>query len=223
MYPAHFMKPCIGITVDYHEKRHRVAAAYSNAVQKAGGVPILLPPLVGLESHFLTICDGFIFSGGDDPAMEYWGIETHTHAIPVSIERQTFELSLLTHLQKHLEVPVLGVCLGMQWMGLLAGGTLNQHLEEPFATNHKESSHLISGLIGEGVVHSHHHQAMSSVGSLDVVATAEDGVIEAVQDPNHHWYIGVQWHPERTDDLQLGLGLFSQLVQACSKQKAAIQ
>ena len=108
-------------------------------------------------------------------------------------------------------------------MALLSGGTLNQDLEEPLATNHKESSHLVSGSIGEGVVHSHHHQAMSSVGSLMVVAVAEDGVIEAVQDPNHHWYVGVQWHPERTDDPHLGQGLFTKLVQACSQQKVEIQ
>ncbi len=223
MYPAHSMKPCIGITVDYHEKRHRVAVAYSEAVQRAGGIPVLLPSLAGLESHFLNICDGFIFSGGDDPTMEHWGIATHPCATPVSIERQTFELSLLTLLQSHREVPVLGVCLGMQWMALLAGGTLNQDLEEPHATNHKESDHLVTGSIGEGMVHSHHHQAMNSVGSLKVVAVAEDGVIEAVQDPNHHWYFGVQWHPERTDDPQLGQGLFTKLLQACSEQKVEIQ
>ena len=76
----------------------------------------------------------------------------------------------------------------------------------------------ISGsLVRAGVVHSHHHQAMTSAGSLTVVATSDDGVIEAVQDVNRLWYIGVQWHPERTEDVQLGQGLFTQLVKSSTK------
>ncbi len=222
MYPAHSMKPVIGITADHHEKRHRVATAYSEAVQKAGGVPILIPPILGIESHYLTLCDGFVFSGGDDPTMEAWGIKTHPSATPVSVERQTFEVSLLTSLQKHEEVPVLGVCLGMQWMGLLAGGTLEQNLPEPFAANHKEADHFVSGSIGEGVVHSHHHQALSSVGSLEIAAVSEDGIIEAVKSVKHFWYTGVQWHPERTADQKLGQDLFVQLVHASAQQKVSL-
>jgi len=135
----------------------------------------------------------------------------------VSTERQAFELGLLKELKSSPDIPVLGVCLGMQWMCLLAGGSIEQDLAEPFATNHKESSHQITGTLGEGLVYSHHHQAITVAGSLDVIATAEDGIIEAVRDASRRWYIGVQWHPERTENNTLGQDLFLQLIHECSK------
>lgn len=215
------MSPIIGITADHHEIRYQVSMAYALVVIKAGGIPIILPPIIGMESHYLTVCDGFIFTGGDDPRMEEWGIETNPNTTPVAKQRQAFEISLLKALQQHPEVPVLGVCLGMQWMCLLAHGTIEQDLPEPYASHHNNNSHAISGSLGSGVVYSHHHQAMTSAGSLTVVATSEDGVIEAVQDLNRLWYIGVQWHPERTEDVQLGQGIFNQLVKSSTKTEAS--
>ena len=208
------MPPMIGITSDLHETRHRVSGAYANAVLNAGGIPIILPPLIGEESKYISICDGFVFSGGDDPNMERWGVSTHPSATVVRKQRQEFELSLLEKLQPLPEVPVLGVCLGMQWMGLIAGGILDQDLSSPIAENHADTEHAIEGTIGSGLVHSHHHQAMTTSGNLMVAARAEDGVIEAIQDGSRNWYVGVQWHPERTTDGVLGQGLFDQLVAA---------
>ena len=97
---------------------------------------------------------------------------------------------------------------------MLAGGTLNQDIEEPFATNHKDTSHQVQGELGSGLVHSHHHQALTDAGNLSVVAQSEDGLIEAVQDCSRPWYVGVQWHPERTENEVLGQKLFDQLVKA---------
>jgi len=216
------MTTIIGITADLHEKRHRTAVAYSNAILTAGGIPIIIPPISGLETEFIEICDGFVFTGGDDPNMEEWGIHTHPNTTPVSSKRQAFELSLLMKIQENREIPVLGICLGMQWMSLIAGGSLEQDLQEPLAGHHADVLHQISGSLGEGLVHSHHHQAMNSVGSLEVISIAEDGVIEAVRDSNCNWYIGVQWHPERTEDCNLGQGLFKQLVHASSHAKAGM-
>ena len=206
--------PIIGITADQHKNRHRVSEGYAKAVHRGGGIPILLPPILRQESNYLTICDGFVFSGGDDPIMEQWNIPTHPKATPVEQNRQTFETSLLGVLQELPDIPVLGVCLGMQWMGLLAGGSLEQDLLEPFASLHKDGEHAIHGEFGEGIVHTNHHQALSDVGSLTVVATAEDGIIEGVRDGSKNWYVGVQWHPERTENVLLGQNLFSQLVTA---------
>ncbi len=211
--------PIIGITVDQHEKRFRVSFAYADAVVTAGGIPILLPPILGQEEHFMTLCDGFVFTGGDDPKMETWNLTTHEKATPVAKGRQEFELSLLQKLQKMPNVPVLGVCLGMQWMGLLAGGSLEQDLPEPLASHHGAGEHKVTGSIGEGIVHTHHHQALTNAGSLTVVASADDGVIEAVRDESRSWYVGVQWHPERTKDHQLGQGLFEQLLTAAIFKK----
>lgn len=208
------MAPIIGITSDLHETRFKVGVAYAGAVVKAGGVPIILPPIVGMEPHVLSVCDGFVFTGGDDPCMEHWGVSTHPKAKIVPKQRQEFELALLEKLQSVPEIPVLGVCLGMQWMGLLAGATLEQDLPTPLAENHADSIHEIQGHIGSGTVHSHHHQALVSAGDLVVTARANDGVIEAVEDQSRTWYVGVQWHPERTDNDVLGQGLFDQLVSA---------
>jgi putative glutamine amidotransferase len=206
--------PIIGITADQHKNRHRVSVLYAKAVHRGGGIPILLPPIFGQECNYLAICDGFVFSGGNDPSMEQWNIPTHPKATPVAKNRQAFETSLLGMLQELPDVPVLGVCLGMQWMGLLAGGSLEQDLLEPFASHHKDGDHTIHGELGEGIVHTNHHQALTDAGSLSVVATAEDGVIEGVRDSSKNWYVGVQWHPERTENVTLGQNLFAQLVTA---------
>ena len=155
--------------------------------------------------------------------MEEWEIHTHPNATPVSVERQIFELALLRELQNHSEKPVLGICLGMQWMCLLAGGALEQDLQANYAKNHKDSIHQINGEFGQGPVHSHHHQAITDAGTLKVIAIADDGLIEAVQDTNRRWYIGVQWHPERTDDVQLGQEIFNQLVQKCKEGQVALK
>jgi len=213
------MHPTIGITANHRNERHSVGIAYSNAVISAGGFPIILPPILGMEPHFITMCDGFIFTGGDDPKMEQWGVPTHSNVTPVSVERQTFELALLEQLQSIPTIPVLGVCLGMQWMGLLAGGCLDQDLAPLFAQNHCNGTHSVEGEIGEGRVHSNHHQAMTDPGSLDIIARSNDGLIEAIQDRTRSWYVGVQWHPERTDDALLGQGIFDQLVQASITRK----
>ena len=211
--------PIIGITIDQHEKRLRVSPAYAQAIVQAGGIPVLLPPILGQEDHYLMLCDGFVFTGGNDPRMETWNISTHEKATPVDQERQDFELALLQKLQQMPNVPVLGVCLGMQWMGLLAGGILEQDLEEPLASQHATGEHMVSGSIGTGVVHTHHHQALTNAGSLSVIASADDGVIEAVCDASRSWYVGVQWHPERTKDHQLGQGLFEQLLTSANSKK----
>ena len=149
--------------------------------------------------------------------MEQWGIVTHESATPCDKERQAFEISLLKHLARVPEKPVLGVCLGMQWMGLLAGGTLEQDLEPKYAAHHRSGSHKVLGELGDATVHSSHHQALLASGTLEVVATADDGIIEAVRDLDRKWYVGVQWHPERTNDQTLGQGLFNQLCEAITK------
>ena len=113
--------------------------------------------------------------------------------------------------------PVLGVCLGMQLMGLHAGGVLDQHLPDHLVTAHlhwDRRAHEITGELGSGTVHSHHRQALSDPGRLRVIASAPDGLIEAVRSNDRPFYLGVQWHPERTTDERLGIDLFRQLVTA---------
>jgi putative glutamine amidotransferase len=150
--------------------------------------------------------------------MEQWGESTHAVATKVHADRQAFELRLFELLEARPELPVLAVCLGMQLMGLHAGGTLAQHLPESHpasAEAHRnDNRHAIQGELGSGVVCSRHHQALTSAGGLEVVARADDGMIEAIQDKSRTLYLGVQWHPERTADKALGETLFRQLVDA---------
>ncbi len=210
--------PLIGITVDYQDDRYTTKCAIAKVVAQTGGTPILLPCLSEFAAQYAQACDGIILSGGDDPIMEHWGITTHEKAKPISPQRQGFELALLSALDGEDSKPVFGICLGMQLMGLHSGGNLDQFLPETLdsADQHwGNKDHPIAGSIGEGLVHSHHRQALVEPGKLTVVAKSPDGVIEAVQNIDRQFYIGVQWYPERTEDENLGLGLFSRFVHAC--------
>lgn len=210
--------PIIGITADLTTDRHQVGRAFAPLIEQAGGVPIILPSCPSRVAEYLRTCQGFILSGGDDPIMEHWGIPTHPKATPIDPQRQEFELALLEALKSRPDIPVLGVCLGMQMMALHAGGALDQFLPDnlPTAGDHwGTTSHPVDGDLGKGLVHSHHRQAITDPGILQVVATAHDGVIEAVQDVERPFYLGVQWHPERTGDAALGVSLFERLVGSC--------
>jgi putative glutamine amidotransferase len=218
-------RPLIGITADATPDKHQAGRSYSAMIVAAGGVPIILPCEEVCVHDFVALCDGFVFTGGDDPIMTHWDVPMHPKAKPVDPKRQAFELALLDGLAHDTVIskPVLGVCLGMQLMGLHAGGVLDQHLADhlPTADVHcgglDKREHEIFGELGRGMVCSHHRQALTSAGSLSVVATAPDGVIEAIHDPHRSFYLGVQWHPERTKDRQLGVGLFERLIAAAAE------
>lgn len=211
-------RPLIGITCDVvrpegsHDRPRMVAAlAYAQAIERAGGMPVVLAPIAGLLPHYLAMCRGFVLTGGDDPAMEPFGQPTHPLAKPIDPIRQSFETELLQTLlndrSNHGDRPVLGVCLGMQMMALVAGGDLNQHLPDDCQTawmHHPNVSggedrssangdrtHTIhlepsaredwGGLLPEvGAVASHHRQAVRDPGRLRVLARSPDGLIEAI-------------------------------------------
>ena len=238
---ANESRPIIGITPDVSEPkpgsvRAECSLAYCRAVMEAGGMPIILPPIVAMIPAQLELCRGFVLTGGDDPRMEVFGAATHSAAKPMHSSRQEYEVALLRALEARSAAPVLGVCLGMQLMALCAGGKLNQHMPDDVATasdhaanaRHSVRATVVDGaLVGilssggkgnspmaGGTVVSHHRQAVSDPGRLRVAACAEDGVIEAIEDPSRRFYVGVQWHPERTPDDALGAAVFRALVQA---------
>ena len=224
--------PIIGITPDLYLRDGRptvrVSPLYAQRVQAAGGLPVILPPPTDPAAdpaaqarRYAEVCDALVLSGGDDPITEPFGEPTHPAAVRVLPERQAFELPLL---DAFTDRPVLGVCLGMQYMALARGGRLDQHLPDgrlidpATAARHWDADHPIiaeqhAPLVG-GVSHSRHRQAVADPGSLRVAAHADDGLIEAIFDPNARFYLGVQWHPERTTSRELGQDLFDRLVAA---------
>ena len=217
-------KPIIGLTASLEDGKAFVREAYLTAVVKAGGIPVILSPIAAQAKEVLRVCDAFIFTGGDDPDMSAFGESQHPSTTLIDSRRQEFELELLSVLDHHPDIPILGICLGMQMMGLHAGGKLNQYLPDTHETAEKHWNghvHDIEGSLGTGSVYSHHRQALSSAGHFDVVAWASDDVIEAIRDPKSAHRIGVQWHPEKTTDSRFGDGLFTALIQAVSSTKTS--
>lgn len=255
----------MGITTDISEAatargprlKADVGVAYAQCVLRAGGVPLFLPALPEAIADHLAICDAFVFTGGDDPRTEEFGHPTDPRTTPLHPQRQAYEVALLRALENQPQKPVLGVCLGMQLMSLVAGGVLDQYMPDsrPDAGRHWDQEHDVipvgshgtpqgctasggtasggtalqsrAGLqIPEGHhsgagchsknieralsgrVLSKHKQAVIDPGRLQVLAVSDDGVIEAVGDPSRPFYVGVQWHPERTPDQAVGQSIF---------------
>ena len=234
------MKPLIGITLDrippgvdpeHEHGRYQLGPSMGQAVAKAGGVPVLLTPDPDLAADYVRSLDGFAFSGGLDPDTTAFGEPMHASARKMDPRRQAFETALLDALAQRADVPVLGVCLGMQMMALHAGGKLNQYMPETHdrpEAHQKGASHglkvtVIDSVLQPGDVDpgepicSSHQQAVSDAGKLRVVAVADDNTIEAVDGQpvyGDRFYLGVQWHPERGGDGPINLGLFQKLVAA---------
>ncbi|MSR75801.1 MAG: gamma-glutamyl-gamma-aminobutyrate hydrolase family protein [Planctomycetes bacterium] len=214
------MRPLIGITSDFRENRFRTKSAYVECVLAAGGLPVLLPHADGLLQEVLERLDAVVLTGGADIDVRPFGHTLHPQAEIMDARRQQSELALLAALEQRADLPVLGICLGMQLMGVQAGATLIQHLPDvvPGSECHQDDRlHAVECEFGNGPVTSFHHQALANGGSLKVSGHAPDGVIEAVRDPQRRFYWGVQWHPERTQDPRLGLGVIRALVEAAEQ------
>lgn len=237
-------RPLIGITVENVDSglatgKYESNVDYSRAVVDAGGLPVLMSQDIELAPHYVERFDGILLTGGRDIRSESFGIPAHPLSCCMEPERQAFELALLNALDAQPKRPVLGICLGMQLMAMHAGGRMNQHLPDTLANaadihqdNHPhpiviavESSVLLAGVqtptkdYAVETVISSHHQGVVDAGRLRVIATSADGVIEAIDDPERAFYLGVQWHPERSDGL-FNRELIKRFVHACVRRHA---
>jgi len=219
-------KPIIGVTTYltlarfgvWEDDAALIPAAYVRAVEAAGGRALLVPPSMQGIEETLDRLDGVLFSGGSDLDPEIYGQETHAETNGVVPERDRAELALL---QAALErdMPVLAVCRGSQVLNVARGGDLVQHLPDVVGDEkHKHTPgvfadhdvDLVSGtrvqqILGDRApVKSHHHQGYGQLGQgLREAARADDGTVEALEDPSRHFALGVLWHPEAGEDFAL--------------------
>ena len=209
------MKPFIGINCDLSREwpcRLSLYCEYYEAVKMAGGIPILLAPLEEVKDMegLLNRLDGLILSGGDDVWPERYGQTRHARTNLVSKERDAFDFQLVRQ-ALDMDIPVLGICHGIQLINVVMGGTLIQDIpsQRPSDAPHnskavhkvkvERGTHLYEFLKTDVLtVNSIHHQAIDRLGEgLKVSATAEDGIVEAIEGTRRSLIMGVQWHPER--------------------------
>jgi gamma-glutamyl-gamma-aminobutyrate hydrolase PuuD len=232
-------RPVVGITTYAQEATWgvwRLPAAlipldYVDAVERAGGRPVLIPPSEDGVEETLDALDAIVFSGGADLDPASYGADRHPETDIPQERRDAGELALLTAALER-DMPTLAICRGAQLMNVVRGGDLVQHLPEVLGhdehkqvpgtfTEHpvevKEGTVLASIVGVNAEVASHHHQSLGRIGDgLVEAARAADGTIEGVEDPSRRFALGVQWHPESGRDD----GLFAKLVEEARRYRA---
>ncbi|GAB4505343.1 MAG: gamma-glutamyl-gamma-aminobutyrate hydrolase family protein [Anaerolineales bacterium] len=239
------MRPLIGITTSQSKNADDLPAvmmlqAYVYAVLQAGGAPVLLPSMLaeaGWEAVYARL-DGLLFSGGADLAPSLFDGQPHPRIYGVDPLRDAVELSLFLAAVREGK-PLLGICRGMQLVNVALGGSLYTHLPDQFpgALDHDYPGHLrsvrvhqvslepgtrLAEICGESLlqVNSLHHQGLKEVaGGLRVTAYAPDGLVEAVELPEHPFALAVQWHPEWLTDQQPTRNLFRAFVEAACREQ----
>lgn len=230
------MKPVIGITCSWEEDEHhyKLKSAYVTSVEKAGGIPVLLPYLREDSIPRLAgLCNGLLFSGGGDLDPFYWGAFPSPHLREIDPARDLFEIQLAVYAFK-AGIPSLGICRGCQLFNAAAGGSLIDHIETHIA--HEQNApryHPIHDIVvKEGTllsktvhcttlrVNSFHHQAVDEVApGLLINARSADGIVEGIESASHPFWLGVQWHPECMGD-DSSRRLFAALVRAALAEQA---
>lgn len=248
------MKPKIAITCNYDQNPplmeeelmlsgqdwNFLAGDYIYAVERAGGIPILLPVYHQFDTlrELLDLVDGVVLSGGHNINPTLYGQRPSSHCGSISSLRDNRELALTQYLLQEKKMPVLGICRGAHLMNIALGGTLYQHLPseaqfEPHCCtqlprnlpSHKLSilphcklAHIFDEL--DIKVNSFHHQGLHKAGT-DVALTAfsTDQVPEALEVAGHPFAIGVQWHPETMYDSPQQMKLWNAFMQACVSER----
>jgi len=193
--------------------------SYSLAVQRAGGISLLLPPddvVAESPDELLDLVDGLILAGGSDIDPGSYGARPHPTTTRTRPERDRFEIALGTRALER-DIPVLGICRGMQMLNVIQGGTLQQHIPEAIGNDdHRHTPGAFSdhdvllepGSLAERVVgaertavSSGHHQGVDELGEGLVASGRADGddLVEAIELPDKSFAVGVLWHPEEDE------------------------
>lgn len=222
-------RPLVGITsyVDrarwstWDREATLLPQAYVTAVHQAGGRALVVPPSPDGAAEVVAALDGLILAGGADIDPALYGAEPEAWTTDLRPDRDGGEVPLL-RAAIGADLPVLGVCRGMQLMVAVAGGRLVQHLPDVLGSDrHRagqgsyarhgvrtEPGSRLAGLVGEQIeVPSYHHQGVDDPGALTVSAYADDGTIEGVEVPDARFRVGILWHPEQDVDGRLFEGL----------------
>ena len=226
--------PLIGITTYARDQDERFSqrTQYVDAVRRAGGMAVLVPPGDPRVEALLARLDGLIFAGGGDIDPALYGGRAHPEVYSVNRERDETEIALARRVVSS-GTPTLGICRGTQILNVALGGTLHEHLPDVvgdrishrsaqrLATRHPVSvkaGSRLAEILGTTALEpsSWHHQAVrTSAPGLEVVASAPDGTIEACELASHPWLVAVQWHPEtRAAEDPIEQRLFDAFVQA---------
>ncbi len=222
------MRPIVGVTSQPKQAisasgnldSHVIGHTYTDSVLRAGGIPVILPPIANEDVPTLVDrLDGIVFTGGGDMDPGRYGEESHPEVRKVNTARDEFEL-LLVHEAKQRRLPVLAICRGLQVVNVALGGTLIQDIPSVIgSTDHGvigdavyeahqpvtiDANSGIAKAVGntEIMVNSIHHQAVKDLApGFRAVAWAGDGVIEGIQHEDDEWpLLAVQWHPEFLGD-----------------------
>ncbi|MDO4802770.1 MAG: membrane dipeptidase [Prevotellaceae bacterium] len=228
-YPEAIDKPIIGITGNYGDKGCELAPGYYKSVIRAGGVPVIIPPCEDKDVIINTLekIDGLILSGGGDANPLFWGEEPSPMLHSINPERDLAEL-LTIRLAYNRQIPILGICRGIQMMAVAIDGSIHQDISHIVGVikhsqdlirereSHSvkiEDDSILHQIYGkkEIYVNSFHHQGVRDAGThFRITATAQDGVIEAIESTEGKPMMGVQWHPEC---LESGAPIFKWLVE----------
>lgn len=220
------MRPVIGLSAYREDAKYGVwdqrtdllCAEYATAVERAGGVPMLLP--VQDPAHadaVVSRIDALIIAGGADVDPKGYGQQPHPRTVKVRPDRDAWEIALLGAADAR-GIPVFGICRGMQVMAVRAGGSLDQHVPDQLGSTlhspdggeyadvevltHPDT--VVREVLGERTtVRCHHHQGVLEHPGFDVSARADDGTLEAMERTGGRFVVAVQWHPEAGTDLRL--------------------
>jgi putative glutamine amidotransferase len=237
------MKPLIGLTTFYENKPRRdqtsISNNYINSVINAGGLPIILPitnDAMDID-RYVNMLDGILFTGGEDVSPLFYGENPLKQVTYISTDRDTHEIAMFKRAYEN-NIPILGICRGIQLINVALGGTLYQDIdvqiggalghgpmENPVnelyhVVNIQKHSKLYDVFQTEALkVNSFHHQSIKDLGAdLIVTALSTDGIIEGVENCQKNFVVGVQWHPEDlTSRYPLFLKLFQGFIAACGK------